>query len=176
MPLTAVAIKNAKGGPKPYKMSDGGGLHLLVKPDGRRYWRLNYRFAGKHKTLALGVFPEVSLAEAREKRDEAKKQIADGRDPSVERKVKKLTGGTSSQTTFKAIAEELLAKLEQEGRTEATLSKMRWLLSFAHPIIGDRPIDEIKAPELLAVLRTLEVRERYESARRLRGVCGQVFR
>ena len=176
MPLTAIAVKNAKAREKPYKMFDGGSLYLYVNPKGGKYWRWNYRFAGKNRTFSIGVYPEVSLADARERRDEAKRLVKDGRDPVVERRVQKLTAGVGNGTTFKAIAEEWLERIESEGRAEKTLSKIRWLLSFAYPIIGRRPINEITAPELLAALRTLELRERYESARRLRSTCGQVFR
>jgi len=176
MALTALAVNGAKEKEKPYKLSDSGGLYLLVNPNGSRYWRLNYRFLGKGKTLALGTFPSVSLAEARSKRDKAKKLLVEGIDPSEKRRVDKLTSHIATENTFKAIAEELVGKLEREGRAEATLTKIRWLLDFAYPSIGQRPITEITAPELLAVLRTLEVRKRYESARRLRSTCGQVFR
>ncbi len=176
MKLTALAVKNAKGREKAYKLTDGAGMYLLVNPNGRKYWRLNYRFGGKRKTLAIGVYPTVSLAEAREKREAAKKLLAENRDPAIQRRIQRLTAGFAAGTTFKEIAEEWLAKLEREGRADSTMSKLEWLLSFAYPIIGDRPINEITAPELLAALRTFEIRGRYESARRLRGTCGQVFR
>lgn len=174
--LTNIAVKNAKPRSKPYKMSDGQGLYLLVKPNGGRYWRIDYRFADKRKTLALGVYPTVSLAEARAKRDETKRLIAEGKDPAAQRQIEKLTGGAGSGTTFQEIAEEWLAKLEAEGRSEATMKKTRWLLSFAYPLIGSRRMADITPAELLAVLRTLEASKRYESARRLRGICGQLFR
>ena len=125
-------------------------------PDCSRYWRMDFRFAGKRGTLAFGVFPIVSLAEAREQRDTAKKQIAAGTDPALQRKLKRLATITVAENTFKAIAEEWLAKLTRENRAEATLKKTRWLLRFALKTFGNRPISQITAPELLAVLRLVE--------------------
>ena len=176
MPLTDRAMRNLKGKDKPYKLADYGGLYVLVMPDCSRYWRMDFRFAGKRGTLAFGVFPIVSLAEAREQRDTAKKQIAAGTDPALQRKLKKLATITVAENTFKAIAEEWLAKLTRENRAEATLKKTRWLLRFALKTFGNRPISQITAPELLAVLRLVEGQGRYESAQRLRSTCGQVFR
>ena len=176
MSLTDRAIRNAKGAGKPYKLPDGGSLYLLVQPNGARYWRMDFRFAGKSGTLAFGVYPVVSLADAREQRDGAKKQIAAGLDPGLERKLKKLATISAAESTFKVIAEEWLAKLVREHRAEATLKKTKWLLRFAFKAFGNRPILQITAPELLAVLRLVEQRGRYESAQRLRSTCGQVFR
>ena len=173
MPLKDVSVRNAKRGPSPRKLSDGGGLHLLIQPTGGKLWRLAYRFAGKQKTLALGVYPAVSLEEARRHRDEAKKLLARSIDPSVQRKADRHAG---KDGTFRAVAEEVLAKLEREGRARATLTKKRWLLDFALPAFGDRPVAEITARELLALLRQIEGRELYETARRLRSTCGMVFR
>jgi integrase len=138
-----------------------------------KLWRLAYRFAGKQKTLALGVYPAVSLEDARRQRDEAKKLLARSIDPSVQRKADKQTGKDSS---FRAVAQEVIAKLEREGRAQATLTKKRWLLDFAYPIFGDRPVAEITARDLLALLRDIEGRGHYETARRLRSTCGMVFR
>ena len=173
MALKDVGVRNAKPGPKPRKLSDGGGLHVLVQPTGGKLWRLAYRFAGKQKTLALGVYPAVSLEEARQRRDAAKKLLARSIDPSVQRKADKHAG---KEGTFRAVAEEVLAKLGREGRAHATLSKKRWLLDFAFPAFGDRPVDEITARELLALLRQIEGRGLYETAKRLRSTCGMVFR
>jgi len=128
----------------------------------------------KKKTLAIGVYPTVTLKHAREKRDEAKRLLADNIDPSMQRRLEKLTA--ASGNTFRAVAEELLMKLEREGRADVTLAKKRWLLDFAYPAIGERPVAEITAPEVLAVLRKVETRGRYETARRLRSTCGMVFR
>jgi len=116
----------------------------------------------------------VTLKHAREKRDEAKRLLADNFDPSTQRRLEKLKA--ASGNTFRAVAEEVLAKLEREGRAEVTLAKKRWLLDFAYRAIGERPIAEITAPEILAALRNVEARGRYETARRLRSTCGVVFR
>jgi hypothetical protein len=173
MPLKDLSVRNAKAGPRPRKLSDGGGLHVLIQPTGSKLWRLAYRFAGKQKTLALGVYPIVSLDEARGHRDEAKKLLARSIDPSVQRKADRHAG---RDDTFRAVAEEVIAKLEREGRAQATLSKRRWLLDFAFPAFGDRPVADITARELLALLRQIEARGLYETANRLRSTCGMVFR
>ena len=171
--LKDVAVRNAKPSARPKKLSDGGGLHVLIQPTGGKLWRLAYRFAGKQKTLALGVYPAVSLEEARKRRDEAKMLLARSIDPSVQRKADKHAGKDSS---FRAVAREVIAKLEREGRAQATLTKKRWLLDFAYPTLGDRPVTEITSRDLLALLRKIEGRGLYETARRLRSTCGMVFR
>ena len=172
--LNDTRVRQAKRADRPIKLSDAGGLHLLIQPNGSKLWRLAYRFGGKQKTLAIGVYPTVTLKHAREKRDEAKRLLADNIDPPTQRRLEKLTAATGN--TFRAVAEEVLVKLEREGRTDVTLGKKRWLLDFAYPAIGERPIGEITAPEVLAVLRKVEARGRYETARRLRSTCGMVFR
>jgi integrase len=173
MPLKDVTVRKAKPSSTPRKLSDGSGLHVLIQPTGSKLWRLAYRFAGKQKTLALGAYPVVSLEEARRQRDAAKKLLARSIDPSVQRKAEKHAG---KEGTFRAVADEVIAKLEREGRAQATLSKRRWLLDFAFPAFGDRPVAEITARELLALLREIEGRGLYETARRLRSTCGMVFR
>ncbi len=172
MALTDIAIRTSKPRAKPFKLTDGDGLHLLIAPTGGKLWRLAYRFAGKQKTLALGAYPSVTLAKAREARDAARKHLAAGIDPSIRRKLDKQAAGN----TFRVVAEELLKKHEREGRAPATLVKLRWLLDFAFEAFGDRPIAEIAAPEILLVLRRIEARDKYETARRLRSTCGMVFR
>ena len=176
MALSSFAVTKAKPGPKPYKLADERGLHLLVTPQGGRYWRLNYRFDGKYRTMALGVFPDVGLADARAKRDEARKVLAAGIDPAVKRKEDVEQAKFDATCSFKAVAEEWLSKREREGLEEITIAKAKWLLAFAYPALGDRKINEITTPELLSVLRNVEGRGRHESARRLRSVCGRVFR
>jgi integrase len=174
--LTDLAVRKAAPRDKAYKLADGGGLYLLVTAAGQRYWRMDYRFGDKRATAALGVYPTISLAEARSKRLMIKKQIAEGINPSAKRKIDKITGPLANVNSFQAVSGEWLDKARREGRAEVTLGKLKWLLDFAYPIIGDRKIGEIKAPELLAVLRAVEKRGHYETARRLRSTCGQVFR
>jgi Arm DNA-binding domain len=153
MKLKDITVRNVRSTSNPQKFSDGGGLHLLVQPTGSKLWRLAYRFEGKQKTLALGIYPTVSLADARTGRDEAKKLLARSIDPSVQRKSDKRAGVGNS---FREVAEELLAKVQREGRADVTLSKKRWLRAFAFPAFGDRPVGEITAHELLSLLRKLK--------------------
>ncbi len=176
MPLTEVRIRNAKLTGKAYKLSDGGGLYLLVKPEGGRYWRLDYRFAGKRRTLALGVYPVVTLADARLHRQEARRLLVQNVDPGVAKKTAKRASRLASAATFEAVAREWLAG--QRHR----LAPRYWALLLARleadifPQIGSRPIADIDAPELLETLRKVEKRGVIETARRLRQICGQVFR
>ena len=176
MALTATAVSNAKPRTKAYKLADAGGLHLLVTSLGQRYWRLNYRYDDRYKTLALGVYPDVGLADARAKRDAARKLLASGEDPAEQRKQEARSAKAVSADTFKAIAEEWLTRNERQGRSISTMKKLRWLLSFAYPSLGERPITKITAPEIQEVLRKIEVRGRHETAVRLRGTFGTVFR
>jgi integrase len=171
--LKDISVRNVKPSAKPQKLSDGGGLHLLVQPNGSKLWRLAYRFEGKQKTLALGVYPAVSLSDARTGRDEARKLLARSIDPSVQRKSDRRAATGNS---FQAVAEELIAKVEREGRAQVTLDKKRWLLAFAYPAFGDRPVGEVTAHDLLALLREIEGRGLFETAKRLRSTCGMIFR
>ena len=172
MPLNVLKINSLKAGQKPYKVTDSGGLYLLVQPNGSRYWRLAYRFAGKQKSLALGVFPEVGLADARERRASARKLLAAGKDPVATAAADKL----SASATFRIVAEEWFTKCEREGRADITLKKQRWLLDFAYPKLADQPINAITAHQVFEMLREVEVKGLHETARRLRGTCGQIFR
>jgi integrase len=172
--LTDARVRNAKPDVRAIKLSDAGGLHLLIQPHGSKLWRMAYRFVGKQRTLAIGIYPTVGLQEAREQRDAAKRLLAKGIDPSAQRRLDRQSA--ASGNTFKTVAQEVLEKLVKEGRAPRTLDKLRWLLDFAYPSIGERRVTEITAPELLSVLRKVEVRGRYETARRLRSTCGMVFR
>ena len=176
MALTATAINAAKPKAKAYKLADGLGLYLLIAPTGGRLWRMNYRFLGQQKTLSFGSYPDVSLAKAREKRSAAREALAEGLDPSEVRKEEARDAKARSEETFKAIADEWLERLEIEGRATKTLQKMRWLLDLAYPLISQRPIADIAAPELLEVLRKVEARGRYETANRLRSTFGTIYR
>jgi integrase len=137
---------------------------------------MNYRYLGRYKSLAFGVWPDVDLAGARAKRDAARKLLANGRDPSEQNKLDKIAASIAAANTFKAVAEEWYVKAEKEGLAPATLNKIRWLLDCAYPSLGNRPIAEILPHELLLVLRKFEAKGRHESAKRLRSTCGQVFR
>lgn len=175
MSLTDTAIRNLKPSGKPRKHADGEGLYLLVNPNGSKLWRMKYRFGGKEKTLSFGAYPATTLKDARTLRDEAKASLAKTVDPSVTAKIEKaqrLAGGNS----FKEIAEELLAKKEAEGKAAATMKNKRLYLNFAIADLGSRPIDEIKAPEILITLRKLEKRDKLATAGRVRGGIGEVFR
>ena len=176
MALTAVAIKNAKSRTKPYKLADSGGLYLLVTPAGARCWRMNYRHLGKQKTLAFGVWPDTGLARAREQRDAARKVLARGDDPAEQIKLERIAATVAVANSFKAVADEWLVKVEREGRSGVTMKKLRWLLDFINESIGKRAIASISAQELLVMLRKMEGKGRYETAKRLRSTCSQVFR
>lgn len=174
--LFATTVASAKPRDRDYKLSDGGGLYLLVRPNGTKLWRLNYRYLEKHRTLAFGAWPEVSLADARERRDDARRLLAAGTDPSHQQKVEAARARVEENDTFKLVAEEWVAKNEREGLAEITLSKLRWLLDKAYPKIDNRPVAKITAQEVLAVLRAVEATGRHESARRMRSVLSRVFR
>jgi integrase len=178
MPLSDTAIKAAKPAGKPRKLSDGGGLFLLINPvpASSKLWRLAYRFAGKQKTLAVGAYPTVSIAQARRRRDEAKTLLANGVDPSIQRKTDRQLARIAGENTFRTVAEEVIAKLQREGRAHVTIAKKRWLLDFAYPAFGDRPVSDISAKDLLTLLGQIEGRGIYETAKRLRSTCGMVFR
>lgn len=176
MTLTDLEIRRAKPGDRLTKLSDGGGLQLWITPDGAKRWRLAYRFSGAQKTLAIGVYPAIGLREARAARDKAKKQLAEGQDPGQAKKLAKLAQSTSAANTFDAIAAELLEKKRREDKADRTIIKFEWFMTLARPAIGARPIREITAPEILAVLRPIEASGRIETAKKLRGAIGQVFR
>ena len=176
MALTDIEIRSAKPAASVVKLSDGGGLQLWVERDGGKRWRLAYRFAGKQKALALGVYPELGLKGARALRDEARRLLADGRDPGAVRKQSRLVAANAAANTFEGIAAELVAKKRAEAKADATIAKIEWLLGFANEGFGSRPISEVSAADVLAVLRKVEARGRLESARRLRAAIGQVFR
>jgi len=188
MELTDVRIRAAKSQEKPYKLRDGRGLVLLIKTNGSRLWRLRYEFDGVEKGLSLGAYPEVSLKLARERRDDARKLIADGTDPSAKRKADKVATGE----TFELVTREWLASLTRQPeplknakrrrrrngpldpKTVARMTKR--FETFTFPTLGSRPIRRITAPELLTVLRRIESRGTHETAHRVRAACSRVFR
>jgi Phage integrase central domain/Arm DNA-binding domain len=149
---------------------------LLVKPNGSKLWRQKYRHLGKERLLAHGSYPEVTLANARRKRDEARTQLVDGTDPAVQRKLDKITAEIQARTTFKLIAEEYIADSVERGLAPATLKKKRWfLLDLASPL-HNRPISEITPAELLYLLKSIEKSGRRETAKKMRGAISAVFR
>lgn len=173
--LTDMAARNAKGKEKSYKLSAGSGLYLLVMPNGSRYWRMKYSFAGKEKLLSIGVYPEITLKEAVEQRDAARAQLRAGQDPSEEKQLQKLKAELSVDGRFEAIALEWLES--RRDLAASTWAKAKWMLeTYAFPWLGRRPIDSISTSEVLAVLRRLETQDKIESTQRLRQICGQVFR
>jgi integrase len=176
MTLNHIQITNANPKNKAHKLTDSGGLYLVVQPNGAKLWRMNYRYMGRQKTLYFGAWPEVGIAAARHKRDDARKEIASGLDPATEKRLATLARKIAVDNTFKAIAEEWVVKNEREGRAPITLDKIRWLLGMAYPLIGNLPISKITPQEVLAVLRKVEATGRYESARRMRSVLSRVFR
>lgn len=176
MALTDIQIRNAKAGAGIVKLSDGGGLQVWIYGDGAKRWRMAYRYNGRQKTLAIGVYPAIGLKEAREARDAAKRLLASGQDPMLAKKITKAVKASAAANTFDSLAGELLEKKRQEGKADRTLSKVEWLLSLASPAIGLRPVAEVTAPEVLAALRGVEARGRRETARRMRAVIGEVFR
>lgn len=174
--LTYIQINAAKPREKAWTLSDSQSLYLVIQPNGSKLWRFNYRFLDKQKKLHLGGWPTISLAEARVRRDEAKKKIAEGIDPALEKKRAKIAAKYAAANTFEAVAEEWLVKCERDGLAPATVDKIRWLLAKAYPVIGSIPIAQITPHEALAVLRKVEATGAFESARRMRSVLSRVFR
>jgi hypothetical protein len=176
MPLTDTAIKNAKPGTKPVKLADEKGLFLLLAPAGGKWWRLKYRFGGREKLLSMGTYPEVSLKDARQRRDDARKLLADNVDPGENRKTVKATKTERAANSFEVIAREWFARKSPGWATSNADKINQRLENDAFPWLGGRPIAEITPPELLKVLRRIEERGAVESAHRMRNYCGQIFR
>jgi len=176
MALTDLSIKRALPGPKIIKLSDGGGLQLWITPDGAKRWRVAYRIGKVQKTLAIGVYPEVGLRDARDARDAARRTLAQGKDPSQMKREAKAAKAEAGGNTFASIAAELAEKKRKDGKAAATLRKFDWFMTFALPAFGSRPIGEISAREVLAALKEVEARGTHETARKLRTAIGDVFR
>lgn len=176
MPLTDVAIRKAKPRQAAYKIADGGGLHLVVQPNGAKLWRVAYRFAGKQRTLALDSYPTVPLAKARDGRAAAKRLLTDGIDPSAQKRRDKLAAKLAGEATFRALAVEYIANQRDALTPRYADQLLRRLEADVFPTLGQRPIAEIDAPEVLRALRKVEARGVLEQARRLRQTVGQVFR
>ena len=176
MPLTATAIRNTKPADKPIRLFDGGGMYLEVSPAGGRWWRLKYRFVGKEKRLSLGVYPEVSLAEARSRREDARKLLAAGIDPSDQRKAAKREAEGREINSFEAVAREWYGKQAHVWVAHHASDVLRRLESNLFPEIGSEPIAEVTAPMLLAAVRKIEHRGAHDLAHRVLQVASQVFR
>ena len=176
--LTPSAVANAKPQPKPYKLADERGMYLLVQPTGARLFRFNYRRpgTGKRNTLALGMFPDVSLRKARDRRDEARALLADGIDPGVKRRADKAAQQATAADTFEVIAREFIAR-RLADKAESHRSKVqRRLELYVFPYLGKRPVSAITAPEIRAVLHRIESRGTLETAHRALQNIGQVIR
>lgn len=177
--MSQSAIRNAKPRQKPYKMGDSHGLFLLVQPTGGRLWRLKYRLDGKEKKLALGIYLEVGLAEARRRRMEARELLAAGRDPAREKQRRKLHARMRGENTFRAIAEEYCQKRKRDGQrawAPSTAKRSEYLLSLLFSSIGRLPIVEIEPADVLAAVRRIENQGNLESARRTLQLAGAVCR
>ncbi|ODU41236.1 integrase arm-type DNA-binding domain-containing protein [uncultured Aquimonas sp.] len=174
MPLSDAAIRKAKPADKPQRLFDGGGLYLELSPAGSKLWRLKYRFGGKEKRLALGAYPAVSLAQARERRDEARAQLAQGQDPGEVRKAARHAAEFAGSQTFEIVGRDWL---KRQRLAESTRVAVTWVLERKlFPHIGARPVGAIEPPELLAALRKSEAAGTLETAKRARSVAGRVFR
>jgi integrase len=172
--LSDAAARNARPKPRSYKVSDGGGLFLLIMPNGSKYWRLRYFFAGKEKMLALGVYPDVSLADARERRTQARKVLAAGNDPGEAKRAAKRLLMQKHENTFEVVAREWHENRLSKWNPEHAKRILKRLETHVFPRIGNRPIADIAAADLLAVMRKIE-EHGAEIAHRLLQVCGQVF-
>jgi integrase len=176
MALTDTAIRNAKPKTKPYKLADSQGLYLLVNPIGSKLWRVKYRIDGVERKLALGAYPDVTLAEARAARDTARKQLVRSIDPNVAKRQARIEASVRASNSFVNVAEELIEKKTREGLAEPTLEKMRWFVKLLGTDFGKRPVTEISPQELLHELRKHERRGRLETANLLRSFASRVFR
>lgn len=176
MPLTDTAVRKAKGREKPYKLADAGGLYLLVNPEGRKYWRLKYRHAKRERVMALGVYPAVSLAEAREEREKAKRLLKQGKDPVSERKLQGHALEVSAANTFKRIAMQWIDNQRNQWTPDHADRVQQSLEKDVFPDLGNRPISEITAKELLTTLRKAEKRGALETAQRVLQRCSAIYR
>ena len=170
--LTAIEVKVAPPKEKPYKLADGGGLYLLVNKTGK-YWRYDYRYLKKRKTLALGVYPEISLKDARNEHEEARRLLNQGNDPAYIRKISKVEHLYSSDNTFEKLAWEWFAK--QIWSDDHRITVKSRLENYVIPWLGKRPVKEITAQEVLVVCRRVEQKDFIETAHRIKGICSQIF-
>jgi len=179
LPLTDLQVRNSKAKPTEYKLSDGYGLHLLVTPTGGKLWRFNYRFDGKQKTLAFGAYPSITLSDARQRREDARKLLANGIDPDAAKKAQKQqeqAQDDNNSTTFEVVAREWFKKNEPVWSASHIRTVKSRLERDVYPVIGHRPIAEITRGEIIALIRGVEARGVIETADRIKIYCGQVFR
>lgn len=172
-PLTDTKLRGLKNPAKIERLFDGGGLYLEVHPNGAKYWRLKYRFGGKEKRLALGVYPRVALKDARTKREEAKRMLDKGEDPGAVRKQAKLQAVVDATSAFRLVAAEWNKR--QQASEDHRAQTWHRLEANIFPWLGDRPVDDIGAKDVLDVLRRIEARGALELAQRMRQTCSQVF-
>jgi integrase len=171
MALTDTAVRNAQPRETPYKLTDGDGLTLLINSDGSKWWRLRYRIGGREKMLSLGVYPDVGLKRARERRDDARRQIADGVDPSSKRQAEKV----GRANTFELVGREWLQLQAGSIKASTHERELSQLERFVFPYLGGRPVTEITAPEVLTVLKRVESRGINDTAHRVRSTCSRIF-
>lgn len=177
MSILASEISGLRPGNAPWRKTDSKGLYLEVFPNGSKLWRYKFRIAGREKQMALGAWPEISLADARKRRDMARLKVFDGIDPTLERKRTKRLARMSAGNSFKSVAEDFIkVRFENSGKAEATIRKARWYISLLLPAIGARPISDIEPIEVLEVLRKIERKGHRESANRTRALASRVFR
>jgi integrase len=176
MSLSELKARNAKPKTNPYKLADGDGMFLLVSPAGGKYWRLKYRIGGKEKLLALGVYPEVSLADARKRRVKAREALAAGDDPGEVKKEAERKKAIEVANAFELVAREWMEKRRHEWAPGSLRVKIIYLEKYVLPKLGQRPINAITAPEVLEFLREIEARGTLDTTRRVMQMCGQIFR
>ncbi|EHQ1177117.1 tyrosine-type recombinase/integrase [Escherichia coli] len=176
MPLNDMQIRRAKPEDKAYTLGDGQGLSLLIEPNGSKSWRFRYRFAGKPKMISLGVYPTITLADARSRRDDARKLVAEGKNPSEVRKEQKIALQTESESAFEKIATEWHQMKSAKWSEGYASDIMEAFQNDIFPYVGTRPVGEIKPLELLNVLRKIEKRGALEKMRKVRQRCSEVFR
>jgi integrase len=173
--LTDTLVRQAKGKERTYRLFDGGGLYLEVQPTGARYWRMKYRYGGKEKRLALGVYPGMTLSDARDERARARRTLASGTDPMQEKRAARVNAETAAANTFQAVAAEWLSK-QRRRLAVVTYAKAQWLLGFANAELGGRPLADLTARDLLSALRKIEAAGKHETAHRVKQRMSQVFR
>lgn len=176
MALSEFSVRKAKPRDRSFKLTDGGGLYLQIHPSGSKLWRMKYRYLGKEKLLSFGSYPLVSIADARRKRDDAKRLLLENTDPGRQKKLDRLDAAAKERRTFGLIADEYLERLREKGASPATVTKVTWLLKNLAASLSQRPIHQITPAELLSLLQSVEKSGRRETARRLRGTISSIFK